>query len=432
MPKKEPPTASQEIEVPVIVDSPKKDTTLRNSLSSFIVQFLIVGILFFGIGFVVGQKKVQFDNKARIPSISVSNQATPKDVNVDFSLFWNVWNTLPQKYLDKSAVDPQKMMYGAISGMVRSLGDPYTAFLDPSQNTAIKDQISGSYEGIGIQIGFDKEKRLAVIAPIKGTPAYETGIQSKDLVLKIDDRDAFDLTLPEAVDLIRGSAGTKVKLTLSRDGVDKPFEKDIERAKIDVKSVTVDYKTAKSGKQVAIITVTMFGEKTDSEWDSVVGEVLAKNVGGVIVDMRNNPGGLLSSALHLGGEFIQGTVVKQEFSDGTQNSLAADHVGKLLKMPIATLVNGGSASAAEIFSGAMQDNKRGKLVGEKTFGKGTVQDVLDFPGGAGLHVTIAKWLTPKGNSIHHVGITPDVMVELKTEDKDAGRDPQLDRALELL
>ncbi len=424
------PEAGEVLPKKVVDDSvpkaPKKD-----SIVSFILQFALVALLFFAIGFVVGQKKIKFDNKSIVPRIS-ADQSVPKDVNVDFSLFWNVWNTLPQKYLDKSAVDGQKMMYGAISGMVRSLGDPYTAFLDPQQNEAVKNEISGSYSGVGIQIGFDKEKRLAVISPIKGSPADLGGVLAKDLILKIGDREAFDLTLPEAVDLIRGQAGSKVTIQFSRDGVDKPFEKTIERAQIDVKSVTVEFKQAKSGKQVAILKVNMFGEKTDSEWDAAVAEAVSKNVGGVIVDMRNNPGGLLSSALHLSGEFIQGTVVKQEFSDGSQNSLPADHVGRLLKTPLAVLVNGGSASAAEIFSGAMQDNKRGKLIGEKTFGKGTVQDVIDFPGGAGLHVTIAKWLTPKGNSIHHLGITPDVVIELKPEDREANRDPQLDRALETL
>ena len=404
----------------------------RDSIVSFLVQFVVVAVLFFAIGFVLGQKKIQIDNKTIVPRVTVTNKANPKDVNVDFSLFWNVFESLPQKYLDKSAIDPQKMMYGAISGMVRSLGDPYTAFLDPSQNDAVKAQISGTYQGVGIQLGFNKDQRLAVIAPIKDSPADKAGVLAKDLILKIDDRDTSDMTLPEAVNLIRGDAGTSVRLEFFREGESKPIEKTIQRAQINVKSVLVDYKKAKSGKQVAILTVTTFGEKTDEEWDNAISEILYRKVDAVIVDMRNNPGGLLSASQHLAGEFVQGTVVKQEFSDGSQASLPSDHNGRLLKMPMVVLVNGGSASAAEIFSGAMQDYNRGKLVGEKTFGKGTVQDVVDLPGGAGLHVTIAKWLTPKGNSIHHVGITPDITVELKQEDRDNGRDPQLDKALELL
>lgn len=401
-------------------------------LTTFFFQFAIVAIAFFAIGFAFGDKKLQVDRKNFIPKISVTNaQYTGKNQNIDFSLFWQVYDTLPEKYLDKSAIDSNKILYGAISGMVKSLGDPYTAFLDPKQNQNITDELAGSFQGVGIQIGFDKDKRLAVIAPLKGTPAERAGVLAKDLIAKIDTKDTFDMTLPEAVDLIRGAAGTKVKLTLVRNGVDKPIEKDLERAQITVKSVELEYKDVNGG-QIAIIHVSRFGETTDKEWDSAVDEVLTKNVRGVLVDMRNNPGGLLSSAIHLGSEFISGTIVKQQFADGSVTELPADHAGKLMKVPMVVLINGGSASAAEIFSGAMQDKGRGKLVGEKSFGKGTVQDVLSFPGGSGLHVTIAKWLTPKGTSIHGVGITPDINVELKTDDREKSLDPQLSRALELL
>lgn len=431
MPKDKPAAKEPEAPVPEKTDPKEIIAPKNHSLFNFIAQFLIVAVLFGSIGFVLGQKKVSFDTKSVIPKFTVSNQTSVKNQNVDFSLFWEVFNTLPSKYLDKSAVDGQKMMYGAISGMVRSLDDPYTVFLDPKQNESMKSEISGSFEGVGIQLGFNKDKRLSVIAPLKGTPAEKEGVRAKDLIVKIDDKDTMDMTLPEAVALIRGKAGTKVRLQFFRDGDDKPFEKEIERAKIEVKTVSVEFKETK-GKQIAVISVSRFGEQTDSEWDTVVSDVLSKNVKGVIVDMRNNPGGLLSSSLHLAGEFIRGTVVKQEFADGKQTDLAADHQGKLLKMPLAVLVNGGSASAAEIFSGAMQDNRRGQLVGEKTFGKGTVQDVLDLPGGSGMHITIAKWLTPKGNSIHHVGITPDVVVERSSDDVSADRDPQLEKALDML
>lgn len=404
----------------------------KSPLVNFFIQFFVVAVIFFAIGFSVGQKKVEVDTRRTVPQITVTNKTPPKNQNLDFSLFWTVLDTLPEKYLDKSAVDSQKILYGAISGMVRSLGDPYTAFLDPKQNQTIRSDIAGSYEGVGIQIGFDKEKRLSVIAPLRGTPAEREGVLAKDLILKINDKETFDLTLPEAVDLIRGAAGTKVKIQFLREGNDSPYEKEFTREKIDVKTVNVEYKQSTKRGKVAVISVTRFGEKTDAEWDTIVSEVLAHDVGGVIVDMRNNPGGLLSSSLHLAGEFIRGTVVKQEFSDGTINSLPADHEGRLQKTPLVVLVNGGSASAAEIFAGAMKDNRRGKVVGEKTFGKGTVQDVIDLPGGAGLHVTIARWLTPKGNSIHDVGITPDEVIELNSEDREQSRDPQLDRALVII
>ena len=405
-------------------------TTEKGSLLNFLIQFLVIAILFFAIGFAVGQKRVNFERQGYIPHITVSNEFPPKDQTVDFSLFWKVLEILPQKYVDKGAIDPQKILYGAISGMVKSLGDPYTAFLDPKQNDEIKSEIAGSYEGIGIQIGFDVQKRLAVIAPLSGTPAEREEVLAKDLIIKIDDKDTSDLTLPQAVDLIRGPAGSEVKLTLSREGEDKQLEKVIARAKIDVKSVEVKYVDYK-GKKAGVIKVSGFGEKTNAEWDRAVEDVLANKADAVIVDMRNNPGGLLSSSVYITGDFVRGVVVKQQYANGSVQSLTTDGRGRLLKIPMAVLVNGGSASAAEIFSGAIQDARRGQLIGEKTFGKGTVQDVVELPGGGGLHVTIAKWLTPKGNSIHGTGISPDVTVQMTAQDRKENKDPQLDRALEI-
>lgn len=406
-------------------------TGRTSSFVSFLIQFLTVAIVFLAIGFALGQKRIEVIKRGSVPHINISNQLPAKDQNVDFSLFWKVFEQLPKDYIDKSAVDAQKMLYGAISGMVRSLGDPYTAFLDPKQNQAIQSEIAGSYEGIGIQIGFNKDKKLTVIAPLRGTPAEREGILAGDLILKIDDKDASDLTLPEAVDLIRGSTGTKVQLLLSRKNVDKPLEKEVARAKIDVKSVEVEFRQGKKG-EIAILSVSRFGEKTDSEWDGAVSQVLDKRVKGVIVDMRNNPGGLLSSSVHLSADFIKGTVVKQQFSDGSVEDLLTDHDGRLLQVPLVVLVNGGSASASEIFAGAIQDARRARIVGEKTFGKGTVQDVIDLPQGSALHVTVARWLTPRGNSIQDVGIMPDITQELTPADRDSNKDPQLEKALQLL
>jgi len=411
--------------------SQKKNSLPKSATSGifgFVVQFLIVAVAFFAIGFVVGQKKISIERKGVAPNVVFENQTPPQNQNVDFSLFWRVWDVLPQRYLDKNQIDGQKLLYGSISGMVRSLGDPYTAFLDPKQNTAVTDELSGSYQGIGIQIGFNKDKRLVVIAPLKGTPAEAAGLKPKDIIVKIDSKDTFDMTLPEAVDLIRGQVGSRVKLVLLHDGGEKTFEKDLARAQIDVKSVDLTFKDTKSGK-IAIIKVSRFGEKTDSEWDTAVDKVLSNNVSGVVVDMRNNPGGLLTSAIHLASDFVKSTVVKQESDKGEVSSLGVDHAARLGSVPLVVLVNGGSASAAEIFAGAMSDNNRGKVVGEKSFGKGTVQDVVNFPGGSSLHVTIAKWLTPDGDSIHGVGITPDVVVVNKDDGKE---DLQLQKALDLL
>lgn len=411
-----------------MVDKQTKASKINNSgIKSFVIQFLAVAVIFFGIGFAVGQKKISIDKTSAAPKITFTNQNPPANQNVDFSLFWKVYETLPQKYLEKGSIDGQKILYGAISGMVRSLGDPYTAFLDPKQNEAMRDELSGTYEGVGIQLGFNKDKRLVVIAPLKGTPAESAGVRPKDLILKIGDKETFDMTLPEAVDLIRGEKGTKVKLSLLHEGEEKSFEKEIERAQINVKSVELEFKQVSKG-EVAVIKVTRFGEKTDTEWDSAIEQISNKKVAGIVVDMRNNPGGLLSSAIHLASEFVKGTVVKQQGTNGNTGAISADHSGKFLSTPLTVLINGGSASASEIFAGAIRDNKRGKIIGEKSFGKGTVQDVVPFAGGSSLHVTIAKWLTPKGDSIHGEGITPDIIVEDKTE-PDAP-DAQMEKALE--
>src|SRR3990167_2865974 len=395
---------------------------------NFFIQFLVVAIVFFAIGFAVGQKKISVERRGFIPKLTVTNSLPAQNQTVDFSLFWNVWETLPKSYIDKSAFDGQKLLYGAISGMVRSLGDPYTAFLNPDQNAQVKDELAGSYEGVGIQIGFNEDNRLVVITPLKGTPAEKAGLLARDLILKIDDKDAIDITLPEAVDLIRGPAGSKVKLLLSHEGESETYEVEIERAKIAVRSVDIEFKNTDRG-EVAVIKVSRFGDKTNSEWDEVIGQVLERKVKGVIVDMRNNPGGLLSSSVYVASEFVDGTVVKQQMADGSVQSLTASRAGKIGKTKLVVLVNEGSASASEIFAGAIQDKGRGKIIGEKTFGKGTVQDVVDLPGGAGLHVTVAKWLTPKGNSIHDDGIKPDIVVSISKEQRQSKQDPQLDRAL---
>ncbi|OGD87160.1 hypothetical protein A2870_03340 [Candidatus Curtissbacteria bacterium RIFCSPHIGHO2_01_FULL_41_11] len=409
--------------------SKRNDQNPRSSgIFSFFIQFLVVGIIFFLIGFAVGQKKVEIIGNGVVPKLTVQN-TTPQNTTVDFSLMWEVLDAIPQKYIDKSAIDGNKLLYGAISGMVRSLGDPYTAFLDPKQNEAIKSELAGVYEGVGIQIGFNKDKRLVVIAPLSGTPAQRIGLRPKDLILKIGDRETFDLTLPEAVDLIRGKAGTKVKLQMQHEGEDKPFDVEVERAKITVKSVEVDYKDVDS-KKVAVMKISRFGDTTDSEWDQAVREVKGANVAAIVVDMRNNPGGLLSSSIHIASEFTGGVIVKQQDSAGRVASLSSDHQGVFSKIPMDVLVNGGSASAAEIFAGAMQDHRRGEIVGEKTFGKGTVQEPLDLAGGSSLHVTVAKWLTPNGHSINGSGINPDVTIE--APDVNSEEDPQLEKALEIL
>ncbi len=332
--------------------------------------------------------------------------------------------------MDKKAVDPQKMYYGAIQGMVAALGDPYTVFLPPEQQKATKEELGGSFEGVGIQLGFDKDKRLVVIAPLKDTPADKAGVKPGDIILKIDSKDTTSVSLPEAVNLIRGQKGTKVALTTFHPGDDKPNTISLVRDTIIVKSAQEQVKTTPASKKVAYIKLSRFGERTVDEWNQAVSDALSQGVAGVVLDLRNNPGGFLDDAVYIGSEFIDsGNIVMQENSQSQRQGYPVTRVGKLLKLPLVVLINKGSASASEIVAGAIQDDKRGKLVGEQSFGKGTIQQTQDLSSGTGIHITTAKWLTPNGRWIHTIGLTPDIPVDVGT---DPTKDPQLDKALETI
>lgn len=393
--------------------------------------FLVVTVLVFVLGWQLGHWDVDLQWKNFKPNLKVSNQQPPTDKqNIDFKLFWDVWSLVSSEYVDKKAIDPQKMYYGAIQGMVAALGDPYTVFLPPESQKNTKEELGGSFEGVGIQLGFNKEKRLVVIAPLKDTPADKAGVQAGDIIIKIGDKDTTNVTLPEAVNLIRGEKGTKVSLEIYHEGDDKPKTVSLERDTIVVKSVEYNLKTSPDGKKIGYIKLSRFGERTDEEWNEAVRNALADSVEGIVLDMRNNPGGYLDGAVSIGSEFIEkGDVVKQENSQGQQRGYKVNRAGRFTKMPVTVLINKGSASASEIVAGALQDYKRGKLVGEQSFGKGTIQESQDLPGGTGIHITTAKWLTPEGRWIHQIGLTPDVKVDLDT--KDPSTDEQLDAALKI-
>jgi len=409
------------------------------------VRLLILTICFAlicgGVGYWFGQQKVSFEISNSVPRVKIERKIPVTKSDVDFSLFWEVWDRLYASYLDRKNLDPTKMIYGAISGMVASLQDPYTAFLPPQENKQTKEDLSGAFEGIGIQLGY-KNERLAVISPLAQTPAEKAGIKAGDLILKIVDekkgieKDTTGISLPEAVNLIRGPKGTVVKLTFSREGIEKPFEISLKRDTIVVKSVEFKFEK-KNGKTVAVLKLTRFGERTYQEWEEAVKQITKfklqnSNFKGVILDVRNNPGGFLNGAVFIASEFLpEGTiVVQQDKGENGKETYSVDRKASLLTDPLAVLVNAGSASASEIVAGALQEKKRAKIVGERTFGKGTVQEALDLAGGAGLHVTVARWLLPSGKSIDKEGIKPDF--ETKMDEKDETKDPQLDKAIELL
>lgn len=389
----------------------------NRSGKDYFVILVLIGAAF-ALGFGLGSRKVQ----VTVPQqIQLKNTTPPSTIEVDFSLFWDVWQRVTTQHLERGKLDPKKIVEGAISGLVGATDDPYSAFLTAEQNVAAKQELAGIYEGVGIQIGA-KEEKIVVIAPLAGTPAETGGVKANDAILKIDEKPTQGMSLPEAVSLIRGQAGTKVKLTLQR-GEGQPFELELARAKITVKSVEVKF-----DGQIGILKLSRFGDSTNSEWDAGVLEVLSRNPAGLILDLRNNPGGFLSSAVHIAQDFVRGRIVGQKDSSGAIQFFEAQRAGKLTKIPMVVVVNSGTASAAEILAGAMQEKKRAKLVGEVTFGKGTVQDAQELAGGAGLHLTIAKWLLPSGKDINGTGLAPDFEVKAGEGDVDV----QLEKAKEVL
>lgn len=388
---------------------------------------IIVGALFvlvFILGWILGHQDANFGKFGFTPNI------TGKDTNknVDFSAFWRTWELLEQKYDGK--VDYEKMVYGAIKGLTDSLGDPYTTFLTPTEAQLLSDDLSGVVSGIGAEIGIKNDK-ITVIAPIDDSPAKKAGIISGDVITQINDENTEGMDINTAISKIRGEAGTKVKLTITRGAEQKAFE--ITREKVTLKSVKSEVKKG----NVGYVSISRFDENTTEDLRKVLDNFTSKNITKIVLDLRDNPGGYLDQSVSVSSEFIdKGVVVAEKREvDGTgKMEYKASGKGKMTdpRVKIIVLINGGSASASEIVAGALKDHKRATLVGETTFGKGSVQVIEELAKGSKLRVTIAHWYTPNGENIAKNGIKPDVEVKLTEDDYNKNRDPQLDKALELL
>lgn len=390
-----------------------------------IIGFLVV----FFAGWQLGFSGYQLNLSLNPPELKIENKRVSSG-SIDFSILWQILDRVNADYLFRP-VDGTKLLYGAVSGLVEALGDPYTSFLDPTENLQFNDSLEGVYEGIGAELGVRNEQ-LIIVAPLDGSPAQQAGIRPGDKILEIDGVSTTGLSITEAIAKIRGESGTKVALTLQR-GTAAAFEVTITRARITVKSVSY----ADKGNGIYYIEVSRFGDSTNSEWDEVVTKIRqGGTINGIVLDLRSNPGGYLNAAVYLSSEFLRdGTVLIQEDSSGSQSPLAAESTKNnhaFAGKPVVVLIDGGSASASEILAAALKERAGAILVGEKSFGKGTVQDSEDFADGSSLHLSVAKWLTPSGEWVHEKGITPDHAVSLTDADIDADRDPQLDKALELL
>ncbi len=379
----------------------------RPTFNNRAMSLIVAGALIFAGGYGLGQKNV--------------GQRNAGD-EVDMSLFWDAWDLVDKNYV--KAPSEQDRIYGAISGMIAGLGDPFSMFLKPEEATQFSDDINGNFEGIGAQLEY-KDNAVTIVAPLESSPAEKIGLKAGDIIVKIDDQDA-PTNLPESVKKIRGTAGTNVKLTIFRAGELKEFT--ITRAKVDVASAT--YKlTGTTG----IIKINQFNANTTEQLDAAIAKLKADNAKSLVIDLRNNPGGLLEGAIELTSRFIEpGIVVIQKDRNGHELAMPTVSVTNHVDLPLVVLVNKGSASASEIMAGAIQDSGRGKIVGATTYGKGSVQTIERLKDGSAVRVTVAEWLTPKKREINKVGVKPDVEVELTDADAAAQRDPQLTKALELL
>ncbi|KKT29949.1 hypothetical protein A3G55_03255 [Candidatus Giovannonibacteria bacterium RIFCSPLOWO2_12_FULL_44_25] len=410
-------------------------------LGEFLTAIIALAVVF-ALGFYLGIKTPAESKIAGI--LSANPQIGTNREEIDFSQFWHAWNIAEGKYVDIDKVKRQDMLYGAIAGMIKSFGDPYTVFFPPEETKIFQSEIKGEFEGVGMEIGIRKDI-LTVVAPLKGTPADLAGIRAGDKILKINEEITSDMTIEQAVRKIRGQKGTKVKLTILRNGEDESRVLEIERGVIKIPVIGTETKqivSEKDGKKtekdlgdIFVIRLYNFSEGSPNGFRNALREMVEKNKSKLIIDLRNNPGGFLEAAVDIASWFLpQGeVVVKEDFGKKTSDML---HRSKGYNVfgdtPIVILVNQGSASASEILAGALRDYGKAKLIGEKTFGKGSVQEFLPLTADTSIKVTVAKWLTPKGQALSEGGLEPDIEIKPTKEDIEAGRDPVMEKAIEIL
>ncbi|PIP18469.1 MAG: peptidase S41 [Parcubacteria group bacterium CG23_combo_of_CG06-09_8_20_14_all_35_6] len=389
-----------------------------------IIAVLLIASTFFG--FYAGQQ----EGERKAVNQFFSQGAGENASNLDFTLFWETWQTLKEKFIDKTKFDNQKMLYGAISGVVNSLKDPYTVFMDPEESKRFFEDVSGKFEGVGMEIG-QKKGQLQIISPLEGTPAQKAGLRAGDKIIKIDGIFANELTIDDAVGKIRGDKGTEITLTIFREGWNDTKEFKIVRDVIMVPSLKWEIKN----DNIAYIKLYQFSEEAGYDFKKASLEILKSPAKRIILDLRNNPGGYLEISKEIASLFLKkGSVVAiEDFGGKTESKkYIADGNDIFSEFPIVVLINQGSASASEILAGALRDNRQIKLIGETSFGKGSVQEVKNLNNGSSLKVTVAKWLTPKGESISDHGLVPDIEIEITDKDYQDDKDPQLDKALEIL
>ncbi|MDD5050265.1 MAG: S41 family peptidase [Candidatus Pacebacteria bacterium] len=407
-----------------------------NSPTGKKIYLIIGGVLLLAASFFSGYY-VALDKRPAIEKVTtVTNKEDAKPVSVDFSPFWKAWVLLNDKYVpthgtSTTPVTDQDKVWGAIAGLTQSLGDPYTVFFPPKDAAMFKSEIAGNFEGVGMEIGI-KDGILTVISAIKDTPAYRAGVKTGDRIVKIGDKSTADLSVDAAVQLIRGKKGTSLKVTFVREGVKTPIEITMVRDVINIPTL----ETKKRPDGVFVIKLYSFTENSPVLFKNALQEFVDAHTNKLILDLRGNPGGYLEAAVSMASWFLPkgDVVVTEDFGksmpEQSYRSAGYNIFTKDLKMII--LVDGGSASAAEILSGALSEHGVAKLVGTKTFGKGSVQELVPLTPDTSLKITIARWLTPNGISISQEGLKPDVEVKTDSKQAEGGKDVQLEKAVELL
>ena len=400
--------------------------------AAFVIFFAVILGGTYGIG---------YERGAQNPKVTiikgVNNIDNGKEDGVNFNLFWNAWNILKSKFVDSNKITNQDLVYGAISGLMSATKDPYTVFMPPTEADSFNQEISGEFGGIGAELGI-KMGQLTVIAPLKDPPAEKAGLKAGDEILKINSTSTAGMSTDEAVKNIRGEKGTDVTLNIIRDGWDKPKDFVITRDIIQVP--TLDWKMInKDGKDDSNGTILYaqlynFYEKSPSLFYQMIVQTIYRNPKGVIIDLRNNPGGYLEAATNIASWFLNNgdLVVGERFQTGSDQQYKSEGSGIFKNIPVVVLINQGSASASEILAGALRDDRGAKLVGVKSFGKGSVQELEQLPDNSQIKVTIAHWLTPSGLMIDKNGLTPDYAVDMTDQDIKDGKDPQFIKAVEVM
>lgn len=406
------------------------ETPTKEKASKYVSLYLgIIGaVLIFGGGIFAGEFiSIQKSVTNAQTEVNVIDRSVNRSTSVDFNQFWQVWDELKAKYV-KQPIKDSDLLYGAIQGMVAGVGDPYTVYFPPQAAEEFNKSLAGQFSGIGAEIAI-KNNQLVVVAPLPDTPAEKAGLQPGDQILAIDKKDTAGMDVTTAVMMIRGTPTSSVTLNIFRSGWPKSRDFTIHRANINVPSVMLSWKPG----NIAYVRIMQFNDVTVSQFDQAIAQIEKKKASGIILDLRNNPGGYLDAAIAVASEWVRtGNIVTEKFSNGYQLPAPANGLHRLFGYRTIVLINKGSASASEIVAGALQDTKAATIVGETSFGKGSVQDYQTLSDGSALKVTVAEWYTPNDHNINGKGITPDVEVKEDYEKEKVGQDAMVDKALQLL